>query len=183
MKRNSILRTCALLLAMIFLAVMSAGCGKGDDEQAQSGGAGGGQPSITLKYPAALSAESSPREVAQMLIQALEEDDTPTLLGLVAAKRETEEFAAIYRKHGRRPPASLRPEKAAAAAVAGWRATYSFFQPGKTEIAEEKVEVNSAIFTASGVVRDGSAQRFNIRLIREDGLWKICAGLKSPDRR
>jgi len=104
MKRHSILRACTLLLAMVFLAAVSVGCGKGDDEQAQSGGAGGGQASITLKYPAALSEESSPWEVAQALIQALEENDTPTLLGLVAAKRETEEFAAIYRKHGLLPP-------------------------------------------------------------------------------
>jgi hypothetical protein len=123
--------------------------------------------------------DRSPREVAEVLIQALEEGDTPTLLGLVAAKKATADIDAMFEKYGRRAPASMTGENAIKLVVAGWRLTYSFCQAGKTEITEEKIEGDTATVIARVIQRGGTPQDLVISLAREDNLWKVCPGLKS----
>ena len=150
---------------------------RSDNEEAASGKSQEGQPAISLKYPSDLSAESTPKEVAGVFIRALDEDDGATLLGLVAAKAEAEAVNEIYRKHGK--DADTSPETAARLAASGWKATYAFFQDGETEVVREAVTGDTADVFASGKAPDGKERTLKIKLLREDGLWKVKAGLQS----
>lgn len=164
-------------LVCIF-AIAAPGCAKkSGNEDAASGKNREEQPAISLKYPSNLSAESTPKEVAGVLIRALDEDDEATLLGLVAAKAGAEAVNEIYRKYGRN--ADTRPETAAWLAASGWRATYAFFQKEKTEVVREVVTGDTADVFAGGKAPDGKERTLQIRLLREDGLWKVKAGLQS----
>ena len=167
----------ALFLAAIFLAMAPAGCGRRDDGKGGFDKAGQTQLSTASQYPAALSAESTPKEVAQVLIQALEENDRATLLGLVAVKSAVADIDAIFRKYGRRSP--IDQKNAVALAVQGWAATYHFFKVGETDVMEETVEGDTAVVYANGKALDASSRRLEISLVREDGLWKVRAGLHS----
>jgi predicted transcriptional regulator len=163
---------------MCIFAIAATGCAKeSGNKDAASGKNQEEQPEISLKYPSNLSAESTPKEVAGVLIRALDEDDEATLLGLVAAKAEAESVNEIYRKHGRN--ADTRPETAARLVALGWRATYVFFQEGKTEVVREVVTGDTADVFAGGKAPDGKERTLKIRLLREDGLWKVRAGLQS----
>ncbi|MDP6438596.1 MAG: hypothetical protein QGH74_03080 [Candidatus Brocadiia bacterium] len=95
---DGVLSTGVLLVTALSLAVMLSACGgKGQDEEAPSDG----EEAVAFEYPSSLSAESTPSEVAQVLIQALDEDDTETLLGLVATEAGAETIEAIFSARGR----------------------------------------------------------------------------------
>ena len=84
---------------------------------------------------------------------------------------------AIFERHGK--TADIDPNAAAGLVVAGWGATYGFFQKGNTQIAGESVQGDTAIVTARGTAPDGRAKSLKIEFVREDGLWKVEAGLQS----
>ena len=129
------------------------------------------------KYPAELSADSSPSDVAGVLIRALEEEDMATLLGLVAVKAESEAFEAIFRRHGRE--ARTDYSRAAAMTAAGWGMSYGFVQNGSTEIVNESVDGDKAVVHATGTLQGGDACKLRIKLVREDAVWKVRAGIET----
>jgi len=158
------------LMIAIPLVVAVSGCGRsGTDEEPSSGEA--------PEYPSTLSAQSSPEDVARVLIRALDEGDKATLLGLVAAKAATGDIEAIYRRYGR--TSNTRPEAVAGLAAAGWRASYAFLQTGQTQIKREEVQGDAAAVFVTGKSRDGRTATLKISLVREDGLWKVKPGLES----
>ena len=170
---DGVLSAGALLVTALSLALMLSACGgKGQDEEAPSDG----EEAVAFEYPSALSAESSPSEVAQVLIQALDEDDTETLLGLVATKAGAEAIEAIFSARGRK--SNMTPAQVAALPVSGWRATYAFFLTGETEVTREEVHADTALVFANGKKPEGRSQTLKIKLIREDGLWKVRLGLQ-----
>ena len=165
-------------LTAISLVLVISGCGgNADDDESGSDGTSEGQSSNLLKYPSDLSGDSSPEEVAAVLIRALDEKDKETLLGLVAAKAGARKIDAIFRKHNR--ARRTKPEKAAGLAVMGWSATYAFFQKGQTKVDHQVIEGNNATVFANGKRPDGKPAMIKIRLLREDGLWKVRTGIQS----
>ena len=160
-----------------------AGCGKGEEgETAPQQGSGAEQgtqaaAAASAAYPAGLSSSSSPSEVAQALIKALDEEDEGTLLGLVAAKAVAKDIEAIFEKHGRKSKGASKAGPAFA--VAGWQATYAFCQSGQTTVTREEVAGETATVFAAGKAPDGSSKTLKIKLVREDGVWKVEAGLET----
>ena len=63
--------------------------------------------------------------------------------------------------------------------AAGWRATYMFFEENETHVEHETIERDTASVFASGKTPVGKARTLKITLLREDGLWKVRAGLES----
>jgi len=167
-----------IMLGMSFVA----GCGKGEDGEASPQGLGAEQgpqaaAPASAAYPAGLSSSSSPTEVAQALIKALDEEDEGTLLGLVAAKAEAKDIEAIFEKHGRKTKRALKA--APGLAAAGWQATYAFCQSGQTTVTREEVAGETATVFAAGKAPDGSPKTLKIKLVREDGVWKVKGGLET----
>jgi len=154
------------------LLLLLCGCGGGVETQS---------PSQELPpYPPSLSTSSSPTEVAQVLVAALDADDDRTLKGLVAAKHETDAINAIYEKHGRE--GSVSPNNAVNMAVAGWKLTYSWFRPGSTRIVSERLAGDTAVVEAEGVnPNTGRPRSLTIEMITEDNVWKVQAGLESAE--
>jgi len=167
--------TCIVAAVLLAAVGGSVGCRKGGKE--------GGAPSEAARvppYPAGLSAQSSPEEVVRVLIRALEEEDELTLQGLVAVKAEVEAVKGIYSKYGRK--SELGPAEVASITAAGWALTYGFFQPGQTAIESAEVQGDTARVFLAGKRGDGKPASLKVELLREDGLWKVRAGLKSTDR-
>ena len=163
----------AVVLALVWLAVLASGCGRdGEGESAA--------PASVAAYPSSLSADSSPEEVVGVLIQALDEDDDATLIGLVAVKAEMKAVEAIYRRGGR--STKLTPGGVAAFTAGGWGMSYAFFQAGETQVDSATVEGDTAVVLATGKRPDGKPSTLKVKLVREDGLWKVKAGLESLGR-
>lgn len=163
-----------IMLGMSFVA----GCGKGEDGEAAPQEPGAEQsPQASAAYPAGLSSSSTPTEVAQVLIKGLDEEDEGTLLGLVAAKAVAKDIEAIFAKHGRKSKGASK--EAAGLAVAGWQATYAFYESGQTTVTREELTGETATVFAAGKAPDGSSKTLKINLVREDGVWKVKAGLET----
>ena len=177
-RRPKGLKPTRCVVACLLLAVAASGCDRNNDAGESTPAPRSGESASALPpYPSGLSAESSPTEVAQVLIQALDADDNGTLLGLVAVNHEMAAVDAIHRKHGRR--SRLKPESVSAMTAAGWRATYAFFQENETRIERETVKGDTAEVFAAGKTPVGKARTLKINLLREGGLWKVRAGLES----
>ena len=172
--------TVAVLIACAVVAVLMHGCapGTGDETGTVQRDETTSEKSLP-PYPGNLSPESSPSDVARTLIEALDEEDEDTLLGLVAAKNEAEAISAIYRKHGRKK--EIAPETAARMAAAGWSATYLFLQKGQTKVMREEVKGDKAYVFAEGKSPVGKLRKLKIKLIREDGVWKARGGIETLD--
>ena len=168
--RHGVVSASVLMLAAALFAALATGCKRSDEAPT-------GQPTGSFKYPEELSAQSTPEEVATLLLKALDEEDQQTLLGLVAVQAEAEAVDAIYRKYGRKSDA--KPEAVAAMAAAGWAASYAFLEKGATKVESSSVEGDSAAVIASGKRLAGASSSLKIKLIREEGLWKVRAGLES----
>jgi hypothetical protein len=168
-----------IILPALFLLVLAvcSGCGRGEDTTSVPTENGVSSDSNLPSYPPTLSAQSSPEEVAQILIKALDTDDGRTLRGLAAIESSSKDVSAIYRKYGKQSP--MQPEDVAKLVAAGWRATYAFFESGETQIQDSTLSGDSAVVMATGKAPNGDARRLRIKLVREDGLWKVCAGLES----
>jgi hypothetical protein len=166
-------RRAGAVMVLVLGAALAAGCGGGNGEEEQA--------AVTLPpYPSELSAASTPREVAQVLIRALDEGDGETLMGLVAVKSEVEAMDGIYRDHGREH--ETPPEQAATMVVSGWRASYAFYRSGGTRVVEERVRGETAVVTAEGSnATTGKRRLMTVDMIREDGVWKVQAGLESRE--
>ena len=63
--------------------------------------------------------------------------------------------------------------------VVGWRSSYAFFQNGQTTPTRQVIEGDNAVVFARGTRPDGEPATLEIKLLREDGLWKVRAGLES----
>lgn len=168
-----------LLTVVAFCAAGAmCGCGGGDKEGKPSAGGSPETPGATpAPYPATLSASSSPEQVAAVLIKALDEDDGATLLGLVAVETANAEVEAIFQKHGK--TSKIKRGNVAALAASGWKATYSFFEPGETHVTGHEIDGDTATVHATGRNGEGSPTTLQINLVREDGLWKVKPGLES----
>ena len=171
-------RGAVLLLVVVSLVPIGQGCGgkteNGTAPEAETETAGS---PAAASYPAALSAASTPSEVARVLVQALDAQNKATLLGLVATKAATEQVDAIYKKYGKRSP--IKPEANAALAAGGWLATYSFVQSGQTEVKGERITGESATVTAAAKGPDGTARTLMIKLVREERVWKVLPGIET----
>lgn len=168
-----------LLTGAVCACMLLQGCGKSTEPP------GAGPPkkssgTTALPYPSTLSAKSTPKEVAAVLIGALDAGDKKILLCLVAVKAGGQEIEAIFRKHGRSKTA--KPGTVAALAVAGWSATYSFCRKGETQVKREEIKGDKALVFADCKARDGKPRTLEITLFREDGLWKVRPGLGNLPR-
>jgi len=162
-------RVVHILLAAASLLLLS-GCG-GEPDAA---------PSALPPYPSTLSDASTPTEVAQVLIAALDAKDTETLTALVAAQHAADDIDQIYESHGRSHETS--PEKAAHTLVAGWLLSYAWFDPGRTRVVSERIQGQTAVVQAEGMnPNTGHTRTLIIELVREDGVWKVIGGLKSRE--
>jgi len=162
------------IIAFSFLLVTIAGCRNTQKETGQQS-----QPEKVSAYGITLIRESSPREVANLLIKGLDNDDKNILSKLVAVKYGAEEVEKIFRKYGKK--SNISPEKSTALAVSGWMATYAFFEQGQTAITGDKTEGDKAYVYATGRNQtSGANQNLEIRMVREDGWWKIQPGLQQP---
>jgi len=162
------------IITFSFLLVMIIGCrntqgGKGQQSQLE-------KTEKISAYGISLTRESSPKEVANLLIKGLDNDDKNILSKLVAVKYEMKEIEKIFHKYGKK--ANVTPEKTATITVLGWMATYAFFEKGQTTITEEKIEGDKSYVYAIGQKPNGAKRTLEIRMIREDGWWKIQAGLR-----
>jgi hypothetical protein len=146
----------------------------GDGDGVEGGGEGNVPP-----YPAALPEESSPEDVVEVLLAALDGKDEDTLRGLVAVQAEGGAVGEIYRKHGRR--SSHSAAEVASMVAAGWQLTYMFFEPGQSMVERVEIEGERGTVTVSGL-RGGNVAYLEVKLVREDGLWKVGAGLESAGR-
>ena len=161
----------ALLLAICCLPWMGGCGGEGGEEETEA---------FLPSYPPGLSAQSSPRQVAEALIQALDERDGQTLLGLVAIEHGGSEIDAIYQKYGRE--SEKTPEQVARLTISGWGATYAWFQKGATRVTAEQISGDTATVDAQGVnPNTGRPRLLQIEMVRENGLWKVKPGLQSRD--
>ena len=147
-------------------------------------GCGGGEeaePEAALPpYPATLSAASSPSQVAEVLIQALDAEDGQTLLALVAVEHGGSEIDAIYQKYGRE--SDQTPEQVASLTISGWGATYAWFQKGSTRVTGERISGDTVTVEAQGInPNTGRPRLLQIEMVRENGVWKVKPGLQSRE--
>ena len=165
---------CAAIVAWLLVCALLAGCDRSAPTQPSATEQGAAAPEVA--YDPGITAQSTPTEVVQRAIQGLDEDNPQLLAALVAARHEAEAVNQIFRRHGKK--AATTPQAAAALAAAGWRATYALFKQGATRVEQEHVNGDTAIVIMrgeNGLTGAPAMLRFN--LIREDGLWKIKAGL------
>jgi hypothetical protein len=162
-----------VVAALACWVVLLGGCG-GESAETQA-------ESKTLPpYPSALSAQSSPSQVAEVLIQALDEGDDQVLLGLVAVKHDIEAIDSIYSRHGREHETA--PADAAALTASGWKTSYAWYQSGATYVTEETIDGDTAVVWARGLnPTTGRARELTISMVREDGVWKVAAGLHARE--
>jgi len=172
MSGSRLVTALAVLVCSLCCVLWVGGCGSSGGEEE----AGVAVPS----YPPGLSAESSPREVAETLIRALDADDQQTLLGLVAVKHSAAEIGAIYRKYGRE--SDMDPAEVARLAVSGWAATYAWFEVGATRVTGEWETGDTTTVEAEGLnPSTGRPRLLQIEMMREDGVWKVASGLESRE--
>ena len=128
-------------------------------------------------YGITLTKDSSPEEVAALLIKGLDNEDTILLKQLVAVKHEKKEMSAIYERYGKESPVTL--ESAANLAVKGWQMTYSFLAKGQTSITKTDIHGDTATVHAMAKGHVNFEDRYiRIKLIKEDGWWKVAAGIE-----
>ncbi len=162
---------CLLVLPACFV-LLAGGCGGSGSGEVAAG--------ALPPYPAGLSAESSPWQVASTLIRALDEDDDETLLGLVAVQHGAEDVDAIYRKYGREHESD--PAEVARLAVSGWKGTYGWFRVGATQVRDEQIAGDRATVEARGInPNTGRPRLLQIEMVVEGGLWKVKPGLQSRE--
>jgi len=154
------------LLPILIITLITCG---GQKQTAQVG-----QPDTIAGYGIVLTKESPPQDVARLLIQALENDNEELLAKLVAVKYEARaltttrrQLAALGKK--------LTPEKIAVMTAAGWCGTYLSFTPGRTRITDETICGDTAYVNIIAINLQGEERPIAIKMVREDGRWKIPA--------
>jgi len=157
-----------LKVFLLFFVVTFITCG-GKKQTAQIN-----QPDSIAGYGIVLTEESSPRDVARLLIQALDNDDEQLLTKLVAVKYETRALKTIRRQQGAAGK-KLSPEKIAVMTAAGWRGTYLSFTPGRTRITDEIICGDTAYVNIIAINLQGNELPLAIKMVHEDNLWKIPA--------
>jgi len=150
-----------VLLCAICSVLWVTGCGNGGSQEETE--------AALPSYPPGLSGESSPRQVAEVLIKALDDRDGQALLGLVAVEHGASGLDAIYAQYGRKSNKS--PAQVAGLTVSGWRGTYAWFQAGATRVTVERITGETARVEAQGVnPNTGRPRLLQIEMVREDGL-------------
>lgn len=128
-------------------------------------------------YGITITKASTPQDVARLLIQGVDNKDEALLAKLVAVKDGKKKTEEIFAKYGRREKWPY--DAVAKTAASGWQATYSFYDKFKTRIIEEKIEGELAFVKAAGINRVSQQERkFEIRLIKEDNLWRVRMGIQ-----
>lgn len=127
-------------------------------------------------YGITLKKESTPEEVAELLISGLDHEDEELLKKLVAVKYAKEDIDSIFRKRLRKSDVTY--DQAAGFAVDGWIMTYTFCSKGETRIISTTIDGDKATVIASGRYRStGESNRIRIDLRREEGWWKVQHGI------
>jgi len=145
------------VLASMLWGVLASGCGSGDEDDAPM--------SKPPPYPASLSKDSTPTDVAKLLVKALEEKDRRTLQGLVAVKAAGKDMERIGKTYS--------PAKVAALVAIGCGSTYAFFKKGETEITGEEIGGDTATVRARGKNKEDKPMGLVLPMVREDGVWKV----------
>lgn len=142
-----------LMLLGTGLILLGTGC-DGTDEQGQaattqpttqpSASALPEIPTRLPRYPAPLSNKSTPTDVAKVMLRALRENDTDTLLGIVDATWASQAIEEPLKKRGMDeapgPHQTLSLGEAAAMALEFWRHNYAFLEPQTVEVIGADVE-------------------------------------------
>lgn len=130
-------------------------------------------------YPAGLHAGSTPRQVAEAFVRALDANDEATLRGLAAVRAAVADVAESFRRHGQEPQQDSRG--ALAAVVVGWQAAYQALEPGATQVESDSTSGERATVIASATNRQtGQREQIVIRLVREDRVWKVLPEIHPP---
>lgn len=169
------MRTAKILAVLPLISfILFSGCRRSPESKTEEGYS---QPEEISGYGITLTMESPPEKVAELLIKGLDNGDTALLKQLVAVQHEMEAVQAIYSKYGKK--SGITPEKAAALAAAGWQLTYSFLKEGQTVVTKTDVQGDTATVHAAAKGGTNLENRYiRISLVREDGWWKVRAGIK-----
>jgi len=152
-------KVACLALSAVLVAFIGYGCG-------------GESASVGAPYPSGLSAASSPEEVANVFIQALEGNSTDALLGLAAAKTEAKMRNEFFKSLGSDQTTTAKEQ--ASTMVTDWGIAYGVFQKGSAKVADSETTGETAKVKVVGKkAEDGTPAEMAVRLIREDGLWKV----------
>lgn len=138
-------------------------------------GDGKGERDLIAGYGLTLTRESPPEDVAKFLIMALDHDDVGLLCKLVAVEHESEELKKNLRV--REGSVNFKAEDVESLVVAGWMATYAFFEKGQTFVTKVKTIDGECIAMARGVKPTGE-KTMEIRMVKENGWWKVMGGLR-----
>jgi len=155
------------LLLILIITLITCG---GQRQTAQSN-----QPDTIAGYGIVLIKESPPQDVARLLIQALENDNKEILTKLVAVQYEARALTTTRRQLAALGKKKLTPEKIAVMTAAGWCGTYLSFTPGRTRITDETICGDTAYVNIIAIDLRGKEQPNAIKMVREDGRWKIPA--------
>ncbi|MGB9824186.1 MAG: hypothetical protein ACPLN0_07060 [Candidatus Hydrothermia bacterium] len=134
-----------------------------------------GDRDLITGYGLTLNRESPPEDVAKFLIMALDHADVGLLCKLVAVEHESEELKKILRV--REGSVSFKAEDVESLVVAGWMATYAFFEKGQTFVTEVKTIDGECIVMARGIKPTGE-KTMEIRMVKENGWWKVMGGFR-----
>jgi len=134
-------------------------------------------PDTISAYGITITKESSPKEIAYLLIKGLDNDDEKLLAKLVAVKHEIEEIKKLFNKKGMRMKRKPTFEEVATLTAKGWIASYAILEPGRTRIVDEIIEGERASVYCVGINPRGKEQSFEIWFVWEDNRWKAEAGL------
>jgi len=170
MKKNIVY----MVLLSLCLFLVLPGC----RSKKENGTAGGSpQPEKISAYGMTLTAESYPGKVAELFIKALDNGDTDILKKLVAVEDARKETDAIFGKYGK--ASDMTSEKVTGLVTAGWKASYAFFREGQTSITNIKVEDVAVVYAMAVNKSTGKNVKILICLVRENGWWKVKAGIKT----
>jgi len=128
-------------------------------------------------YGITIDSTTEPMKIAEVLIKALDEENDSVLKLLVAVKSEKNAIKEIYKKYYQKPR-EMKDENIRKLVISGWMLTYSFFEKGNTYITGDKVGEDSAFVYASGLKINGERRNMMIRMVKEDGFWKVLGGIK-----
>ena len=164
------LRPGPLLISMMLgAASLAGGCQRSEPSAANSTAAAGGA-SNTLSLPDySVPVSASPREVTEMALKAINEDQVQGLQQLLATKKIQQDVQAITRGKSKFGGMVGNSVPLAAAAIAS---EMNWLEPKGRAVEEESITGEKATVTVKGL-RMGKPLTRQFFLVREDGAWKL----------
>jgi pyruvate/2-oxoglutarate/acetoin dehydrogenase E1 component len=123
----------------------------------------------------AITRDSSPEDVAKLLIAAIEKSDTAVLAQLVASQHVRSDTQRITQ--GRKQFAKV-VDNGDALAIVGWRAKFSFLKSGSAKVASHSIDGERATVLLEAVNKQDEPVSLEVNLVREADLWKVMPGIK-----